>query len=293
MPKFAPKQILCPVDLSPASTAVLSWAGLMAEAFESRVEIVHADWSEPPRYFTEGQLSALDSDEQRQRKLLERDLQDLGRNMLGPEISFTVSVLEGHAVDVILGRLCKSPPDLVVMGSHGRSGVARLLLGSVAENVVHEPHCPVLVVRGPEISAGHEHLKRVLCPVNLTETAKECLEVASGVAAVFNAELSVLQAVENGGHDGTARQQLCRWVPETVRAHCQVSEVVRKGDAAEQIILFARQERVDLIVLGAEHRSFLEFSTLGRTTEHVLRHGPSSVLLVPHYTTGKADGAGK
>ncbi len=291
MTKFSPKQILCPVDLSSASTAVLSWARLIAEAFGARVEILHADWSEPPRYFTEGQLNALGAEEQRERQMFERDLQDLGQKVLGPDVSFTVSVVEGHAVDVILERLRKSSPDLVVMGSHGRSGVARLLLGSVAENVVREADCPVLVVRGPEISAGQRQLQRVLCPVNLTETARECAEAAAGVAAALEAELTVLQAVENGSHDGGARRQLCRWVPESVRTHCQVSEAVLKGDPAEQIILFARREKVDLIVLGAEHRSFLEFSTLGRTTERVLRHGPTSVLLVPHHLSEKSEGA--
>jgi hypothetical protein len=115
MPKFAPTQILCPLDMSSASTAVLSWARLMAETFGASVEILDADWSEPPRYFTEDQLSALDSEAERQRQLLKRDLMDLGRKVLGPRIPFTVSVVEGHAVDVILGRLRKSPPDLVVM----------------------------------------------------------------------------------------------------------------------------------------------------------------------------------
>jgi nucleotide-binding universal stress UspA family protein len=293
MSEFAPKKICCPVDLSPASTAVLSWARLVAEAFGTQVEVLHADWSEPPRYFTEGQISTLDSEAQRQRRMLERDLQDLGHKVLGPHISFTVSVFEGRAVDVILGRLRKDPPDLAVMGNHGRSGVARMLLGSVAENVVHEAHCPTLIVRGPEIPAGQRQLQRVLCPVDLTKTARECADLASEVASAFSAELIVLQAVEAAVHDGSARRQLCRWVPENVRNQCRVSEVVLKGDAAEQIILFARREQVDLIVLGAEHRSFLEFSTLGRTTERVLRHGPSSVLLVPHHTTGEADGGGK
>jgi nucleotide-binding universal stress UspA family protein len=288
MSKFAPKEILCPVDLSPASNAVLSWARLIAESFGSRVEVLHADWSEPPRYFTEGQLSALDAEAVLRRQTLERDLQDLAQKVLGSGISFTVSVVEGHAVDVMLQRLKKNPPDLVVMGSHGRSGVARLLLGSVAENVVRVAQCPTLVVRGPEIPVGHRQLHSVLCPVNLTDTARECAEFASGVAAAFGAELRVLQAVEGKApHSDTTRQHLCQWVPEDVRSRCRVSEIVLKGDAAEQIILSARREKIDLIVLGAERRSFLEFSTLGRTTERVLRHGPSSILLVPHDTSRK------
>ena len=65
---------------------------------------------EPPRYFTEGQLSALDAEAVLRRKTLERDLQDLAQNVLGSGISFTVSVVEGHAVDVILERLKESLP---------------------------------------------------------------------------------------------------------------------------------------------------------------------------------------
>lgn len=288
MLKFAPKHILCPVDLSPASNAVLSWARLIAETFRSRVEVLHADWSELPRYFTEGQLSALDAEAVLRRQTLERDLQDLAQNILGSGISFTVSVVEGHAVEVIFERLKKSPPDLVVMGSHGHSGVARLLMGSVAENVVREAKYPTLVVRGPEIPVGERQLHRVLCPVNLTDTARECAELASGLAAALGAELTVMQAVEGRApHSDTTREHLCQWVPEDVRSRCRVSEIVLKGDAAEQIILSARREKIDLIVLGAERRSFLEFSTLGRTTERVLRHSPSSILLIPHDTSGE------
>lgn len=283
MSEFLPKQILCAVDLSPASNAVFSWARLIADVFGSRVEVIHADWSQPPRYFTEGQLSALDSEETLRRQALERDLQNLAQTVFGSQVPFTTSVVEGHAVDVVLKRLKSSPPDLVVMGSHGHSGVARMLLGSVAENVVHEAPCPTLIVRGAAIPAGQRQLQRVLCPVNLTDTARACAELASSVAAALGAELSVMQAVEDGpAHVEGSHQRLCQWVTDDTRRHCRVSEVVLKGDAAEQIVLLARREKIDLIVLGAEHRSFLEFSILGRTAERVLRHSPSSVLLVPH-----------
>lgn len=282
MPIFAPKQILCPVDLSPASDIVLSWVRLIAKAFGSQIAIIHVDRSEYPRYFTEGQLDELASEAVIRRTTLENQTRDLAQRLLGPDLSFTVSVVEGHAVDVILEHLRKSPPDLVVMGSHGRSGVERLLLGSVAENVARGAVCPTLIVRGPEIPAGQHQLNRVLCPVNLTDTSQECAAIASAIAEKLGAELTVLQAVEeDAAPEDDVRQRLCQWISEGFRSQCRVSEIVVKGDAAEQIVLYARRQEIDLIVLGAQHRSFFEFSTLGRTTERVLRHGPSSLLLIP------------
>ena len=280
--RFAPKQILCPIDLSPASDIVLSWVRLIAKAFGSQITIIHVDRSEYPRYFTEGQLDELASEAVIRRQTLEQRIHDLAQNILGSDLSFTVSVVEGHAVDVILEHLIKSPPDLVVMGRHGRGGVERLLLGSVAEHVAREALCSMLIVRGPEIPARQHQLNRVLCPVNLTDTSQGCAAIASTVAGKLGAELSVLRAVEeNALPEDDAHQRLCKWISEGFRSHCRVSEIVVKGDAAEQIIIFARREEVDLVVLGAQRRSFLEFSTLGRTTERVLRHGPSSLLLLP------------
>ena len=81
------------------------------------------------------------------------------------------------------------------------------------------------------------------------------------------------------------RQRLCDWVPQEVRGRCQISEVVGRGNPAEQIILMAREHSADLIVMGAQHRPFLEFTTLGTTTERVMRHSLASVLVIP---TGKA-----
>ena len=282
MSRFAPKQILCPLDLSPASDIVLSWVRLIAKVFGSQIAILHVDRSEYPRYFTEGQLDELAAEAVIRRTTLEKKIRDLAQRLLDPDLSFTVSVVEGHAVDVILEYLRKNPPDLVVMGSHGRSGVERLLLGSVAENVAREARCPTLIVRGPEIPEGQDRLHRVLCPVNLAEASQVSTAVASTLAEKLGAELSVLQAVEEDAlPEDDAHQRLCKWISEGFRSHCRVSEIVVKGDAAEQIIIFARHEEIDLIVLGAQHRSFFEFSTLGRTTERVLRHGPSSLLLVP------------
>ncbi|MGE5204414.1 MAG: universal stress protein [Chlamydiota bacterium] len=280
MAEFAPKTILCPVDLSPASAAVLSWARLLAQVFTARVEVLHASWSEPPRYFLEDQVGRLAAEEKSEIEKLRRSLQQAARKALGSKTNFEVLVRPGHAVQVILEHARRHHPDLIVMGSHGHSGVARLLLGSVAENVVREADVPMLIVRGEPLPPEQASLRRVLCPVETSQESRDCAHLAASTAKALGAELQVMQAIEDGAADEQARQRLCSWFPQDARRQCSVSEVVRHGNPAEQIILFAREHAVDLIVLGAEPHHFLEFSALGRTAERVMRHSPCSVLLL-------------
>jgi nucleotide-binding universal stress UspA family protein len=283
MPGFSPKRILCAIDLSPASSGVLRWARRIAEAFASRVEVLHAEWSEWPRYFSPGQIEAFQTEARAQRAALEGEIGRMAGEILGAGIPHSVSVADGHPVPVILGRIAKEPPDLVIMGSHGRSGVARLLLGSVAENVVREAKSPTLIVRG----AGDDQtgaVQRILCPVSMTELSRDALDVAAQAAAAFRAQLNVLYVVESETADPRkARELLCHWVPDEIRSRCKLQEVVAHGNAAEAIVRQAREQATDLIVVGADHRPFLEATTLGNTTERVLRHSPCSVLVLPRH----------
>jgi nucleotide-binding universal stress UspA family protein len=280
MNAIAPKQILCAVDLGSSSGLVAGWARLFADAFHARVELLHADWFEPPRYFTPAQIQALtDEAVQRKAKLVE-ELGRVGAEAFGPRAEFAASVIEGHPIPVLRDYLKTRSPDLVVLGSHGRSGVARLMLGSVAENVVRESGCPALVARGAE--SAPVSIGRILCPVTLTESGRRCLETSTALAAAFGARLDVLHAAEHPeARAEEIHQQLCAWVPREARQHCQITEIVRRGNAAEQIILHAREQAVDLIVLSAEHKPLLEITTLGTTTERVVRHSPCSVLVLP------------
>lgn len=275
MPGFKPQQIVCLVDLSPASRLVLCWARLMAQAFSSRVEILHA--AEPPQFVIEGQ-------EQVQRELSKTELHgtvgNLAQEVLGTRVPHHIVVEEGHPVQVVMSRLELHTPDLIVMGSHGHDGMARALLGSVAENVTRMARCPMLIVRGAEPAGAG--LSRIFCPVNLSDSAKECAQIAGILTAVLGAKLELILAVEEAGlATGAAEEQLHCWIPGGLRRTCEVSETVVEGDAAERIVELSRSRGADLVVLGAEHRRFLEFTTLGRTTERVMRYCPCTVLLIP------------
>ena len=282
MPGFAPKHILCPIDLSPASSTVLGYARMFAEAFHAKVEVLHAYWLEWPPYFMPSQAEELAAQARKHRTTIGEDLSKLAREALGPDVPHEIAIVEGHPVETILRRAAERQADLILMGSHGRSGIARLRLGSVAENVTREAATPTLIVRASPTQPAPLAIARVLCPVNLNELGRRSLESASDVAAAFGATLFVLHVVEQASLDPeSAREHLCQWVPEQVRRNCSLIEVVRHGNAAEQILVAGRERAADLIVLGAQHRPFLEFTTLGTTTERVIRHASSPVLVLP------------
>ncbi|HVB32846.1 MAG TPA: universal stress protein [Patescibacteria group bacterium] len=284
MELFAPKEILCAVDLGPSSTLVLEWASLFARALAARADILHADWAEPPRYFTSSQIEAIAEESEKRKTKLREELSAMARQIFGPQAELAVEVVEGHPLSVLRQRTEDRHPDLVVLGSHGRSGVARLMLGSVAENVVRESAGPVLIARGGESAPAS--IRRILCPVSFSESARRCLETSAALASAFGAALEVLHADQGSGvSPETIHDRLCEWLPEKTRRECHITEIVRHGDAAEQIILQAREHAADLIVIGAEHRPLLEWSTLGTTAERVMRHSPCSVLVLPRGNT--------
>jgi nucleotide-binding universal stress UspA family protein len=280
METFAPKRVLCAVDLSPSSKLVLEWAKLLSEPFAARVDVLHADWTEPPRYFTPSQIDAIAEESEKRETKLQEELEAMARKIFGPQSDLTVGLVEGHPVTVLRRHIDVHHPDLIVLGSHGRSGVARLMLGSVAENLVRESAVPALIARGDSAPAA---IRKILCPVSFSESARRCLETSSALASAFGASLDILHAAEKSEVSSEQmRERLCQWVPEQTRRQCQIAEIVRHGDAAEQIILHAREHSIDLIVVGSEHRPLLEWTTLGTTAERVMRHSPCSVLVLPH-----------
>jgi nucleotide-binding universal stress UspA family protein len=283
---FAPKTILCPLDLSAASRTVMNWAGMFAEVYHAKLELLHVVWSEYPPYFLPSQVAELEGTVQQQRAVLTDSLAKLARETLDAKLATEIAVLEGHPIEKILEHAASRKPDLIVMGSHGRSGITRMRLGSVAENVVRSSMTPTLVVRAREAEMT-PRISRILCPINFTDAARGCLRASAEIAHSFGAQFVIMHAVEGENANlKSTREQLCQWVPSEVRSRCDLVEVVRHGNAAEQILLAAREHGVDLIALGAQNHRLFEFTMLGSTTERVVRHADSAVLVGPETSTG-------
>jgi nucleotide-binding universal stress UspA family protein len=273
------RQILCPVDFSDLSSAALRYASLLARCGNARLVVAYAQSFSPPPYFTEGQVGELEHQFRDAFQGAEAALRRFVDAELGAEAGpgTEVKVVEAMPVDGILRLTREIKADLVVMGTHGRSGVNRLMLGSVAERVLRESAVPVLTVRG-DTTAAMMLPKTILCPVNNTPAAREALSMAAHLARCFSGNIVAVHVKED--HAGQGIGDLCAWVPDEIRSHCTIREVTRQGEAAEEIVALAREMPCDLLVMGARHRRFFDSTVLGSTTARVVRHAPCPVLTV-------------
>jgi len=193
--EFAPKTILSLIDLSQATANVLQWTRLFAEKFGSEVQILHAMWPPVQRAVTQEEGEHLLEEFEERRVELRRAIRDQADEVFRKQIPCEVGIGVGHPVKVVLDGIAQSRPDLIILGSHGHDGMARSLMGSVAENVVRESAFPTLVVKGPDLSAGQQTLNRQLCPVDLTQSAAEFLDTSANLARAFGATLDVLRVL--------------------------------------------------------------------------------------------------
>jgi len=286
METFQPKLILCPTDFSEPASLALYYGKHLADCFGARLMVLYADPFSPPPYFTSGQVEDLARTIEHFKAAAHEYLARYVREHIasGPmEVEMVVS--ENQTVPAILLTAEEKKADMIVMGTHGRSGVNRLMLGSVTEKVLHETDRPVLTVREKKGAAelSRVSIHQVLCPINYTEVALKALEHAVGLSKCFEAELLVLHVIESYSTDINEEEEhgrLCAWIPDSIRSRCSLKEVVRRGDAAEQIIEAASSAGCDMIVLGAQHKRFHDTTVLGTTTLRVTRHAPCPVLTV-------------
>jgi nucleotide-binding universal stress UspA family protein len=186
-------------------------------------------------------------------------------------------VLEvGDPAAAILATSRSREADLVVMGTNGRRGVSRVLLGSVAERVIDQSEIPVLTVRGARFFGDHRYAK-VLSPVNYTAAAKLGLRWAILFASVFESQLIVLHLVDEGSNLEAEFHRLREWVGDfPMPASARL--LVRRGEASQQIEEWASRNDVDLIALGAQRKPH---ARLGATAHGLIRRAKCPVLTIP------------
>jgi nucleotide-binding universal stress UspA family protein len=150
-------RILVPIDFSPPARAALQYARFLADKLGASVEVLHV--FEPPGYVGPDTLALVpitagQHEWGETRAEVERQVEEFLAQTAGAPATRTVRVEAGEPSETILRVAADDRADLVVMGTHGRTGLSRLLIGSVAEAVLRRASCPVLTLRVPTKTTG-------------------------------------------------------------------------------------------------------------------------------------------
>lgn len=283
MSTFNLKTILCPVDLSDLSGLALQYASDFRDCSGGHVVVLFANPFLPPPRLSEAQMNQMAQTWQASKKATEQYLVSFVEEHLGRSpASIETVVIDSMPVDAIVDLAKERGVDLVVMGTHGKGGENRMLLGSVAERVLRVSECPVLTVRPKKGSVKPTAaIKSILVPVNFSVVSRMAVVSAARIAECFGSTLSVMRVIEpieEPCDEADEMTRLCAWIPAEIRKKCELQEFVFKGESAEKVVAFAEEEKSDLIVMGAQHRKFFDSTIVGTTTIRVVRHAPCPVF---------------
>jgi nucleotide-binding universal stress UspA family protein len=304
-------RILCPVDFSEFSAPALERAVRLGNWFEARVEVLHVIPFAVPAGVGLPYFPAPLEVTRAQREQAAQGVADLVAPFLGEGVPIETKVLEGEPWRVIREEAEALPADLLVMGTHGRSGFEHLLLGSVTEKVLRRTPCPVLTVgKVPPHPRKGPLFRRILCAADLTQASERTLDVALSLASENDARITLLHVVESlPGESGArlylavpeigplrrdlvdqARVRLRKAVPDAARDFCNVSERVETGAAWSEILRVAEEVDADLIVMGAHTGGGVSRALFGSTSSHVVRRAGCPVMVI-HETDKKRPSA--
>jgi nucleotide-binding universal stress UspA family protein len=294
------QRILCPTDFSPIAERAFHHAVALARWYEARLVVLHAvpvPIPVPSGRFQAyaGGLNAVAGAEHHLLQALERWVAPAEEAGVQTEIH----VREGNASRTIVDLAAALPADLVVIGTHGREGFQRLVLGSVAEKVLRQAPCPVLTVPpAAQGSAGGHLFRRILCPVDFSGASERALQYALSLAQEAKASLELVHVVEWGPDpqasemvgrfdlpeyrrfvEEDARRRLGALVPAEAREWCEVSETLVAGKPWQEVLRRA-EGRADVIVMGVRGRGALDVALFGSNTHHVVRGADCPVLTV-------------
>jgi nucleotide-binding universal stress UspA family protein len=295
MARFHPTRILCPTDMSDLSRIALRCGLAWARRFGAKAFVLSArELTLPPRYFRPEQVAALMRQADAAEDQVRADLEDWVKEIGVEGVAVEPVVGPGPADRAILRAIEVVRPDLVVMGTHGRSGYNRFLMGSTTEKVVQAIPIPLLTVREGcrRLATGVGEattldIRRILCAADTARETGASLATVAELARASGAEVTVLYSLEVPGWltalPPGAREEAKGRLGDLVAQHAadlRVNIVVTEGPASRRILERAAHDETDLIIVGGR-RPGGDIPVFGSTAIRVMRHAPCPVLALP------------
>lgn len=274
------RNVAVATDLAPYSQRVVQHALAVARHFGATLHFLHL--VRPSEFiFAPEMLPAMDDAAVRDCDGFIRLLQQQHRL---DDVRFRCWIKDGEADDVLPGFVCDEQIDLLLLGTHGRGGVQRLLQGSVAQKIFHMVRCPVAVIGPHSPGAGpHLQLKKVLFSTDLSRESLAALPWLLTIMREWHPELDLVHVCSNPQGEHSAQldklrssldTQLLDVPHRTIRCH------VLGGSPASALLSFAERNHEDLILLGLKPQRALYAGPIWCHAYEIVRHAPCPVLSI-------------
>ncbi len=272
------QNVLFATDLSHASAPAITYALEIAGLYGARICAVHVKTGE------------WDKVQEQESDRLSEFLKGVPHEFLVVPGGPTALRESGDTPTTLLGLVGTKNIDLIVVGTHGRSGLGRVLIGSVAETIVREAPCPVMTV-GPRLVAnpkGSLKIKEILYATDMTPSSEAALQYAISLAQENQARLIILnvqlkpktgELVDAKRFESSNLRRLQELIPPDVELGRQPYCIVEIGDPAEKILETAGECKADMIVLGIRPHSVAAATHLLQPTVHRVIAGATCPVL--------------
>ena len=286
-------RILCPVDFSMFSERALNFAMRMSVWYGSRLHVLHVM---PPPTAGDPAATGRAMAAKHMAAAVER------QRIAGADV--TTEIIESaEPAERIIDYAEAFDADLVVMGSHGRRGVERVLLGSVVEALLHRSARPVLVIPShldEERASQPLRFERIVCGVDFSTPSINALALALAIAEESDSKLTLLHVIDvppefshhpepplfdidriRAEAEAERLTALRTLIPAHARDYCTIETAVLEGGVSRQLLRMALARSADLIVLGVHGRNAFNLAFFGSNSKDVIRQAHCPVLVVP------------
>ena len=296
--------ILCTTDFSDYSNYAVPYGIAIAKEFGARLYLCHVIDLKPTAAY--GQ-TIVDFVEQ-QKALTDYAQDQLNKLMTKQPVEWEPLITVGHAADEITRLVKEKQVDLAISATHGRSGLKRLILGSLTERLVRTLPCPLFSVRSPEkdIAPPSEQkirLERILVGCDFSDDSNLAFEYALSLAQEFQSELHLAHVIEPPIYKHLLKpaakpadnlrqnmrdllnEKFAKMIPDEAYNWCSHQTTLLAGQPYEELTKYALVNNIDLIVLGVRGHGLVEELLVGSTTDRVVRQAQCPVLSVRPMST--------
>lgn len=293
-------RILCATDFSDYSNRTIHYGYGLAQEFGAKLYICHVIDLSSVAIYGEFQIDPVGQQE-RIKKDAEEQINQTLREL---PIQWESIINIGRPAEEIARIVEEKRIDLVISAPRGRSGLKRLILGSVTERLARILTCPLLVVKSTQSDALNRSamgisLDRILIGCDFSKDSDLALGYGLSLAQEFESELHLVHVIEPPVYPEFVRavstsahgiqhqvlsdlltQKLQELVPDGVRDWCRLQTILLEGPPYEELVGYAERNSMDMIVLGMRGHGLVKSLLLGSTADRVIRHTPCPVLAV-------------